>query len=122
MKRDPHLFDLVIFLHPKKCLTCGREKFALLLVLETVHQHDGAPNFERTAQMPAKAKTTAGGNALAKGLAYLTVADNEAEKPEELGLGAAQAQEEDARRTMAEKRKESQMMMMSFICSCRNKI
>ena len=34
VKRDPHLFDLVIFLHPKKCLTC--EKFALLLVLETV--------------------------------------------------------------------------------------
>jgi len=25
VKRDPHLFDLVIFLHPKKCLTCGRE-------------------------------------------------------------------------------------------------
>ena len=23
VKRDPHLFDLVIFLHPKKCLTCG---------------------------------------------------------------------------------------------------
>jgi hypothetical protein len=36
VKRDPHLFDLVIFLHPKKCLTCGREKFTLLLVLETV--------------------------------------------------------------------------------------
>jgi len=35
VKRDPHLFDLVIFLHPKKCLTCGGEKFALLLVLET---------------------------------------------------------------------------------------
>ena len=25
VKRDPHLFDLVIFLHPKKCLTCGGE-------------------------------------------------------------------------------------------------
>ena len=25
VKRDPHLFDLVIFLHPKKCLTCGRK-------------------------------------------------------------------------------------------------
>ena len=36
VKRDPHVFDLVLFLHPKKCLTCGREKFALLLVLETV--------------------------------------------------------------------------------------
>ena len=70
------------------------------------HQHAGAPSFERTAQMPAK--TTAGGNALAKRLAYLTVADNEAEKPEELGLGAAQAQTEDARRAMAEKRKEAQ--------------
>jgi hypothetical protein len=58
--------------------------------------------------MPAKAKTTAGGNTLAKRLAYLTVSDNEAEKPEELGLGAAQAQEEDARRTMAQKRKEAQ--------------
>ena len=34
VKRDPH--DLVLFLHPKQCLTCGREKFALLLVLETV--------------------------------------------------------------------------------------
>ncbi len=36
VKRDPHVFDLVLFLHPKMCLTCGREKFALLLVLETV--------------------------------------------------------------------------------------
>jgi hypothetical protein len=36
VKRDPHVFDLVLFLHPKKCLTCGGEKFALLLVLETV--------------------------------------------------------------------------------------
>ncbi len=36
MKRDPHVFDLVLFLHLKKCLTCGGEKFALLLVLETV--------------------------------------------------------------------------------------
>jgi hypothetical protein len=36
VKRDPHVFDLVLFLHPKKCLTCGSEKFALLLVLETV--------------------------------------------------------------------------------------
>ena len=36
MKRDPHVLDLVLFLHPKKCLTCGREKFALLWVLETV--------------------------------------------------------------------------------------
>ena len=36
VKRDPHVFDLVLFLHPKKCLTCWREKFALLLVLETV--------------------------------------------------------------------------------------
>ena len=27
MKRDPHVFDLVLFLHPKKC--CGCEKFAL---------------------------------------------------------------------------------------------
>ena len=36
VKRDPHVFDLVIFLHPKKCLICGREKFALLFVLETV--------------------------------------------------------------------------------------
>ncbi len=70
------------------------------------HQHDGASNFERTAQMPAK--STVGGNALAKRLAYLTVADNEAGKSEELGLGAAQAQEEDARRAMAEKRKEAQ--------------
>jgi hypothetical protein len=35
VKRDPHVFDLVLFLHPKKCLTCGGEKFALLLVLET---------------------------------------------------------------------------------------
>jgi len=35
VKRDPHVLDLVLFLHPKKCLTCG-EKFALLLVLETV--------------------------------------------------------------------------------------
>jgi hypothetical protein len=55
-----------------------------------------------------QAKATAGGNALAKRLAYLMVADNEAGKPEELGLGAAQAQEEDARRAMAEKRKEAQ--------------
>ena len=23
VKRDPHVFDLVLFLHPKKCLTCG---------------------------------------------------------------------------------------------------
>ena len=36
VKRDPHVFDLVLFLHPKKCLTCGGETFALLLVLETV--------------------------------------------------------------------------------------
>jgi hypothetical protein len=36
VKRDPHVFDLVVFLHPKNCLTCGGEKFALLLVLETV--------------------------------------------------------------------------------------
>ena len=36
VKRDPHLFDLRLFLHPKKCLTCGSEKFALFLVLETV--------------------------------------------------------------------------------------
>ena len=36
VKRDPHVFDFVLFLHPKKCLTCGGEKFALLLVLETV--------------------------------------------------------------------------------------
>ena len=36
VKRDPHVFDLVFFLHPQKCLTCGGEKFALLLVLETV--------------------------------------------------------------------------------------
>jgi len=36
VKRDPHVFDLVLFLHPKKCLTCGRENFALLLVMETV--------------------------------------------------------------------------------------
>jgi hypothetical protein len=36
VKRDPHVFDLVLFLHPKKCLTCGGEKFALLLVLEMV--------------------------------------------------------------------------------------
>ena len=36
VKRDPHVFDLVLFLHLKKCLTCGCEKFALLLVLETV--------------------------------------------------------------------------------------
>ena len=36
VKRDPHVLDLVLFLHPKKCLTCGGEKFALLLVLETV--------------------------------------------------------------------------------------
>ncbi len=36
VKRDPHVFDLVLFLHPKKFLTCGCEKFALLLVLETV--------------------------------------------------------------------------------------
>jgi hypothetical protein len=36
VKRDPHVFDLVLFLHPKKCLTCGCEKFALLLVLEMV--------------------------------------------------------------------------------------
>ncbi len=56
--------------------------------------------------MPAK--STVGGNALARRLAYLTVADNEAGKLEELGLGAAQAQEEDARRAMAEKRKEAQ--------------
>ena len=56
--------------------------------------------------MPAK--STVGGNALAKRLAYLTVADNEAGKSEELGLEAAQAQEEDARRAMAEKRKEAQ--------------
>ena len=34
VKRDPHVFDLVLFLHPKKCLTYGCEKFALLLVLE----------------------------------------------------------------------------------------
>ena len=34
VKRDPHVFDLVLFLHPKKCLTFGCEKFALLLVLE----------------------------------------------------------------------------------------
>ena len=34
VKRDPHVLDLVLFLHPKKCLTCGGEKFALLLVLE----------------------------------------------------------------------------------------
>ncbi len=27
VKRDPHVLDLVLFLHPKKCLTCGREKF-----------------------------------------------------------------------------------------------
>jgi hypothetical protein len=33
VKRDPHLFDLVFFLHPKKCLTCGGEKFALLFAL-----------------------------------------------------------------------------------------
>jgi len=36
VKRDPPVLDLVLFLHPKKCLTCGCEKFALLLVLETV--------------------------------------------------------------------------------------
>ena len=36
VKRDPPVLDLVLFLHPKKCLTCGGEKFALLLVLETV--------------------------------------------------------------------------------------
>ena len=36
VKRDPHVLDLVLFLHPKKCLTCRGEKFALLLVLETV--------------------------------------------------------------------------------------
>jgi hypothetical protein len=64
--------------------------------------------------MPAK--TTAGGNALAKRLAYLTVADNEAGKPEELGLGAAQAQEEDARRAMAEKRKEAQKIEQQKLC------
>jgi hypothetical protein len=34
VKRDQHVFDLVLFLHPKKCLTCGGEKFALLLVLD----------------------------------------------------------------------------------------
>ena len=36
VKRDPHVFELVLFLHPKKCLTCAGEKFELLLVLETV--------------------------------------------------------------------------------------
>jgi len=31
VKRDPHLFDLVIFLHPKKCMRAA--KSLLLLVL-----------------------------------------------------------------------------------------
>jgi hypothetical protein len=30
VKRDPHVFDLVLFLHPKKYLTYGGGKFALL--------------------------------------------------------------------------------------------
>ncbi len=45
MKRDPHVLDLVLFLHPKKCLTCG-EKFALLLVLETVPGTSSEPKIQ----------------------------------------------------------------------------
>ena len=30
VKRDPHVFDLVLFLHPKKCLTCGRDQIRVV--------------------------------------------------------------------------------------------
>jgi hypothetical protein len=65
--------------------------------------------------MPAK-RTGVGGNALARSLASLTVADDEAGmQVEPLGLEAAQAQEEEARRKMAELGKEAQKIEQQML-------